>query len=52
MIVKSYDISKKNLDTRNVFLIYGENIGLKQDIAKSILELKEKKYTQIERIIF
>ena len=51
MLIKSYEISKKNLNSLNFFLIYGENIGLKQDIAKSVLELKEKKnrkYKQFE----
>ena len=42
MLIKSYEISKKNLNSINCFLIYGENIGLKQDITKSVLELKEK----------
>ena len=51
MIIKSYEISKKNLNSLNFFLIYGENIGLKQDIMKSVLELKEKnegKYKKFE----
>ena len=51
MLIKSYEISKKNLNSLNFFLIYGENIGLKQDIIKSVLELKEKKkekYKQFE----
>ena len=43
MLIKSYEISKKNFNSLNFFLIYGENIGLKQDIVKSVLELKEKK---------
>ena len=43
MLIKSYEVSKKNLKNLNFFLIYGENIGLKQDITKSVLELKEKK---------
>ena len=43
MLIKSYEISKKNLSSLNLFLIYGENIGLKQDITKSVLELKEKR---------
>ena len=43
MLIKSYEISEKNLNSLNFFLIYGENIGLKQDIAKVVLELKEKK---------
>ena len=51
MLIKSYEISKKNLNSLNFFLIYGENIGLEQDVAKSVLELKEKKngkYKQLE----
>ena len=51
MLIKSYEISKKNLNSLNFFLIYAENIGLKQDIEKSVLELKEKKngkYKQLE----
>lgn len=51
MLIKSYEITKKNLNSLNFFLIYGKNIGLKQDIAKSVLELKEKKngkYKQFE----
>ena len=47
MIIKSYEISKKNLNSLNFFLIYGENIGSKQDIVKSVLELKEKKKRKI-----
>ena len=43
MLIKSYEISKKNLNSLNFFLIYGENIGLKQDITKSVLGLKEKR---------
>ena len=51
MLIKSYEISIKNLNSSNFFLIYGENIGLKQDIAKSVIGLKEKKnikYKQFE----
>ena len=43
MLIKSYEISKKNLNSLNSFLVYGENIGLKQDVIKSLIELKEKK---------
>ena len=43
MLIKSYEISKKNLKNLNFFLIYGENIGLREDIIKSVLELKEKR---------
>ena len=50
MLIKSYEISKKNLNSLNFFLIYGENIGFKQDIAKSVLELKEKKTENINNL--
>ena len=33
-------------------MIYGENIGLKKDIVKSILELKEKKGEKYKKIEF
>ena len=52
MLIKSYEISKKNLNSLNFFLIYGENIGLKQDIAKSVLELKEKKKGKYKKFEF
>ena len=52
MLIKSYEISKKNLNSSNFFLIYGENIGLKQDIVKSVLELKEKKNGQYKQLEF
>ena len=51
MLIKSYEIYKKNLNSLNCFLIYGENIGLKQEVAKYILELREKsegKYQKFE----
>ena len=51
MLIKSYEITKKSLDSSNFFLIYGENIGLKQDITKSVLAIKEEenvKYKQFE----
>ena len=50
MIVKSYEIQKKRIDIfkYNLFLLYGENIGLKKDIKKKIqLEIKQKN-TNIE----
>ncbi len=43
MIIKNYEITKKNLDFLNFFLIHGENIGLNEDLTKYILEFKEKK---------
>ena len=50
MIVKSYEIQKKRIDILkyNLFLVYGENIGLKKDIKKKIqFEIKQKN-TNIE----
>ena len=52
MLIKSYEISEKNLNSLNFFLIYGENIGLKQDIVKVVLELKEKKNGKYEKFEF
>lgn len=52
MLIKSYEIIKKNLNSLNFFLIYGENIGLKQDIAKSLLEFKEKKSKKYQQFEF
>ena len=46
MIVKSYEIQKKRdvILKYNLFLLYGENIGLKKDIKKNIqFELKNAK---------
>ena len=46
MIIKSYEVQKKISDLLkyNLFLLYGENFGLKKDI-KQLIEnaLKEKK---------
>ncbi len=47
MLIKSYEILKKDLNFLNSFLIYGENTGLKQDIVKSVIGLKEKKKHKI-----
>ena len=47
MIVKSYEIQKKRIDILkyNLFLVYGENIGLKKDIKKkNSIRNKTKKY--------
>ena len=51
MLIKEYEISKKNFDFSNLFLIYGENIGLKQDITNSVLKKKEKD-TQYKKFKF
>ena len=45
MIIKSYEIkkNKSNILKNNLFLLYGENIGLKKDIKNFIInELKQK----------
>ena len=52
MLIKSYEILKKDLDSLNYFLIYGENTGLKQDIIKSVIELKEKKKIKYKQFKF
>ena len=39
MIIKNFEISKKELDKQNFFLVYGENEGLKNEI---IVYLKKK----------
>jgi len=52
MLIKSYEITKKSLNSLNFFLIYGENIGLKQDITRSVLELKEKKNGKYKKFEF
>ena len=52
MLIKSYEILKKDLNLLNSFLIYGENTGLKQDIVKSVIELKEKKDIKYKQFKF
>ena len=45
MIIKSYEVkkNKSNILKNNLFLLYGENIGLKKDIKNFIInELKQK----------
>ena len=34
MIIKSFEINKKKFDDKNLFLIYGENEGLKNEIIQ------------------
>ena len=51
MIVKSYEIQKKrNIILKyNLFLLYGENVGLKKDIKKNIqLEIKNNSNNSLE----
>jgi DNA polymerase-3 subunit delta len=52
MLIKSYEILKKDLNFLNSFLIHGENTGLKQDIVKSVIELKEKKNIKYKQFKF
>ena len=52
MLIKSYEILKKDLNFLNSFLIYGENTGLKQDVVKSVIELKEKKNIKYKQFKF
>lgn len=52
MLIKSYEILKKDLNFLNSFLIYGENTGLKQDIVKSVIDLKEKKNIKYKQFKF
>ena len=52
MLIKSYEILKKDLNFFNSFLIYGENTGLKQDIVKSVIKLKEKKNIKYKQFKF
>ena len=50
MIIKSYEIQKKNLSylKYNLFLLYGENFGLKKDIKEFIKKLLKEKNNNIE----
>ena len=52
MLIKSYEILKKDLNFLNSFLIYGENTGLKQDVVKSVIKLKEKKNIKYKQFKF
>ena len=49
MIIKSFEINKKikNLLSINIYLIYGENIGLKKDIRETIVNAKNKEKSEI-----
>ena len=50
MIIKSYEIKKNNLNilNYNLFLMYGENLGLKKDIRNLIKNGIDKKKQNIE----
>jgi len=49
MIVKSYELKNKlSFLASNLFLLYGENLGLKKDIKKFIAEKIKKKFGDVE----
>ena len=50
MIIKSYEVkkNKKNFIKNNFFLLYGENLGLKEDIKNFIIEEVKQKDDSIE----
>ena len=52
MILKSYEIkkNKSNFLKNNLFLLYGENLGLKKDIKNIIVEEIKQKEKNIESI--
>ena len=52
MILKSYEIKENtsNLLKFNLFLLYGENNGLKKDIAASIKIAAGKQVTNVENL--
>ena len=54
MILKSYEIEKKlpNLSKHNLFLFYGENIGLKKDIRNKIKIGMNEKEVNLEFLSF
>ena len=54
MIIKSYEILKKtsNFSNYNLFLLYGENLGLKKDIKESIKKSLNEKNSNIEVLSF
>ena len=46
MIIKSFEISKINLEKFNLFLLYGENEGLKNEVLNTF-SIKLKNYKKI-----
>jgi len=42
MIIKSFEINKINLDSNNLFLLYGKNEGFKNEVTKNILKSRNK----------
>ena len=54
MIIKSFEINKKVkiLLNINIYLIYGENTGLKKDIREAIINTKSEKNEKVEILSF
>ena len=51
MIIKNYELEKKKLD-QNIYLLYGDNEGYKEEIIKGILQkFNFKKFTYFEKDI-
>ena len=50
MIIKSFEILKNTSKLNNVgiFILYGENIGLKKDLKKEIISINSKKEKGLE----
>jgi|TARA_B110000438_G_scaffold75141_1_gene75255 DNA polymerase-3 subunit delta len=46
MIYKSFEIKNKNFSEQNIFLVYGENEGLKKDIIQIISKKKNIEFQQ------
>ena len=51
MIIKSFELNKINLTLNNLFLFYGKNEGLKNDVIKKILENKKNIFNYEEKEI-
>ena len=54
MIIKSYEVkkNKSNILKNNLFLLYGENIGLKKDIKNFITNELKKNNNDLEILSF
>jgi len=52
MIIKSYEIQNNKLDKHNIYLFYGKNKGLKKDLSKYSLQIKEENSIQFKKFKF
>ena len=51
MIIKNYELEKKILD-QNIYLLYGDNDGYKEEIISNVLQKSQfKKFTYFEKDI-